>query len=256
MKQWRIAFWSAGAYTALAVAVSLGLLDGLDVMVRDWARPDDIWGVAQMRADLVVEGLRPTIAAVLLATFTLAYCAKRRSLRPAAFVGSVCVVTVVLTVASKIIVHRLNPHAVIGNDGGSFPSGHIIGVVVCLGLVVLMVQPRVGQAKWLIPAFGGVLLGASLLLQAAHWFTDIVGGALLATGVLAVASGLSSWINNRSRNDHESTASGRPNGTWLTSVAEESIYVARLNNAVPDIGVTDCYDPGRGKFVLRSCGGL
>ena len=129
MKQWRIAFWSAGAYTALAVVVSLGLLNGLDVIVREWARPDDVWGVAQLQADLVVEGLRPAMAAWLLATFTLAYCAKRRSLRPAAFIGSVCVVTVVLTVASKIVVHRLDPHAVIGNDGGSFPSGHIIGVV-------------------------------------------------------------------------------------------------------------------------------
>jgi len=256
MKQWRIAFWSAGAYTALAVVVSLGLLNGLDGIVREWARPDDVWGVAQLQADLVVEGLRPAIAALLLATFTLAYCAKRRSMRPAAFIGSVCVVTVVLTVASKIVVHRLDPHAVIGNDGGSFPSGHIIGVVVCLGLVVLMVQPRMGWPKWLIPVFGGVLMGASLLLQAAHWFTDIVGGALLATVLLAAASGLSNWMNNRSRNDHESAASGRRDETLLTSVAEESIYIARLNNAGPDMGVTDCYAPGRGKFVLRSCGGL
>jgi len=71
MKQWRIAFWSAGAYTALAVVVSLGLLNGLDGIVREWARPDDVWGVAQLQADLVVEGLRPAIAALLLATFTL-----------------------------------------------------------------------------------------------------------------------------------------------------------------------------------------
>ena len=256
MKHWRIALWSAGGYTALAVAVSLGLVDGLDVTVRGWARPHDVWGMAQMRADLVVEGLRPAIAAVLLATFTLGYCVKRGSLRPAALVGSVCVVTVALTAASKMIVHRLNPHAMIGNDLGSFPSGHIIGVVVSLGLVVLTVQPRAGRSKWLIPASVGVLMGVSLLLQAAHWFTDIVGGGLVATAVLAGAAGLSNRTNNRARNDHESAAFGRRIGTSPTSVAEESIYVARLNNAVPDIEIIDCYDPGRGKFVLRSCGGL
>jgi membrane-associated phospholipid phosphatase len=256
MTRWRIAAWSAVAFTALAVVVHLGLLDGLDSIVRNWARPDDIWGAAQLRADLVVEGLRPEVVAVLLAAFTLAYCAKSRSLKPAAFAGSVCVATAALTVASKIIVDRLDPHAVIGSDGGSFPSGHVIGVVVALGLVVMMVQSRTPRWKWLIPAFGGALMAACLLLQAAHWFTDIVAGALLATAILAAASGWTDWMHNRSKNDHESATSGQRNETLLTSVGETPTSIARLNNAAPDSALTRCYDPGRGTFILRSCGGL
>ena len=53
-----IALGSAGLL-ALAICVHGGLLDTFDSMVRQWARPDDVWGTAQLRADLVVEGLRP-----------------------------------------------------------------------------------------------------------------------------------------------------------------------------------------------------
>jgi membrane-associated phospholipid phosphatase len=256
MTRWRIALWSAGAFAALAVLVHLGLLNNLDTIVRDWARPHDVWGTAQLRADFVVEGLRPMIMAVLLVTFTLAYCAKRRSLTPVAFVGTVGALTVALTVGSKMIVGRLDPHGVIGANGGSFPSGHVIGVVVSVGIVIMVLQPRTGRWIWLIPAAGGVLMGTCLLLQAAHWFIDILGGALLATAVLAAVSALIDWLPNRSGNDHESAVPEQRNGPSLTRVGERPTWIARLSNAVPDIGLADCYHPGREKFVLRSCGGL
>jgi membrane-associated phospholipid phosphatase len=256
MTRLRIALWSAGAFAALAVLVHLGLLKGLDTIVREWARPHDVWGTAQLRADLVVEGLRPVIMALLLMTFTLAYCAKRRSLRPVAFVGAVGALTVALTVGSKIIMGRLDPHGVIEANGGSFPSGHVIGVVVCLGIVIMVLQPHTGRWIWLIPAAGGVLMGACLLLQAAHWFTDIVGGALLATAILAAASASIDWLPNRSGNDHDPAVPEQRHGPSLTRVGESSTWIARLTNAVPDIGLADCYHPGREKFILRSCGGL
>jgi membrane-associated phospholipid phosphatase len=256
MTRWRIAAWSAVAFTALAVVVHLGLLDGFDSIVRDWGRPHDVWGPAQLRADVIVEGFRPLVMAVLLTTFTLAYCARRRSLTPAIFVGGAGVVTVGLTVASKIMAGRLNTHGVPGSNGGSFPSGHVIGVVVCLGLAVLVLQPRAGRWRWLIPALVGALMGTCLLLQAAHWFTDIVGGALLAVAILSTASGWSDWMHNRSENDHEFATSGQRNETLLTSVGEAPTSIARLNNAAPDSAFARCYDPGRGTSILRSCGGL
>jgi undecaprenyl-diphosphatase len=194
--------------------------------------------------------------AVLLMTFTLAYGAKRRSLTPVAFVGAVGALTVALTVGSKMIVSRLDPHGATGANGGSFPSGYVVGVVVCLGIVITVLQPRTGQWIWLIPAVGGVLMGACLLLQAAHWFTDILGATLLATAVLAAASAFMDWVSNRSRNDHESAVREQRNGSSLTRVGESPTWIARLSNAVPDIGLADCYHPGREKFVLRSCGGL
>jgi membrane-associated phospholipid phosphatase len=211
MKRWRIALGLAGAFAALAVSVRLGLVNAMDLIIRAWARPDDVWGPAQQWSDVVVEGLRPAVLAALLAAFTIAYSVKHRSVRPLAFVAGVCLATLAITVATKITVGRLNPHGVVGNDGGSFPSGHTITVVVCLGLCVLMAQPRTSRWAWLIPAFGAGLMGGSLLLQAAHWFTDIVGGGLLATAVLAIAiaSGGSRWIHDQSLDDHESVGSER-----------------------------------------------
>jgi membrane-associated phospholipid phosphatase len=210
MKRWRIALGLAAAFAALAVSVRLGLMNAMDLIIRDWARPNDVWGPAQQWSDVVVEGLRPAVLAALLAALTLAYSVKQRSLKPLAFVAGVGLATVTVSVATKIAVGRLNPHGMMGEDGGSFPSGHTITVVVCLGLCVLMARPR--SSRWaLIPAFGAGLMGGSLLLQAAHWFTDIVGGGLLATAVLAIAiaSGGSRWIHDQSLNDHESVRSGR-----------------------------------------------
>jgi membrane-associated phospholipid phosphatase len=258
MKRWWIALGSAFAFITLAISVHQGLLDTLDSMIQQWARPDDVWGIAQLRADLIILPLRPEVLAGLLLALTPAYCVRHRSVRPATVVGGVGLATVALTLATKTAVSRADPHGSLANShGGSFPSGHTTGVVVGVGLIVMMMmQPRTGRWVWLIPAFGGALMGASLLLQAAHWFTDIVGGGLLATGVLAAASGWTDWMHDRPENSHESAASQHRNGISFTASSERPTSIARLNNAVPDIGVTDCYDPGRGKFVLRSCGGL
>jgi membrane-associated phospholipid phosphatase len=219
MRKW-IAVGSAVAFIALAVSVDLGLLDRFDSLVRAWARPHDIWGPAQVRADVIVEGLRPVMAAALLAVFTSAWCVIRRSIRPAAFVGVVCMSTVTLTVAVKIAVNRPDPHGLVANDGGSFPSGHIIGVIVCLGLAALLALPHTGRWIWFIPALGGGLMAVSLLLQAAHWSTDIAGGVLLATGILAVASASRwrRWLHRSAQDDQESGVPGVGTASSLTAV--------------------------------------
>ena len=249
MRRWGIACASAGPFIALAVLVDLGLVDAFDSIAREWARPNNVWGTAQLRADLVVEGLRPAVVAGLLAAFTLAYCVKRRSFRPAAFVGLVCIATATLTIALKTSVGRADPHGSVAYTGGSFPSGHMVSVIVCLGLALLISVPRAGAWIWLIPATGGVLMGTSLLLQAAHWSTDIVGGALLATSVLAVttASGYSRWLHNPSANDQGFSDSGESAASSLAPVGHERFGERRgISQPATWVG-TDCYDPGRGK---------
>jgi membrane-associated phospholipid phosphatase len=214
-----VAWGSAGAFIALAIAVHLGLLDTFDMITRAWARPNDVWGAAQIRADFVVEGLRPTVVAGLLAAFTAACCVKRRSLRPAAFVGGVCLATVALTVAVKIIMGRPDPHGLLGSDGGSFPSGHVIVVMVGVGLAGLIARPRAGRWVLIIAALSDGLMGVCLLLQAAHWLTDLVGGSLLAGVVLSVATA-SRWshrLQHRPRNDNQSATSTVGRSSSLTS---------------------------------------
>jgi membrane-associated phospholipid phosphatase len=185
---WISITFAGGAFVALATSAHLGLLNTFDTIIREWARPDDEWGSAQLRADYVVEGLRPIVVASVLAALTIAICVIRRSPRPAFFVGGVWLVTVAITYTAKLVVGRPDTHGIVDRLGGSFPSGHTISVIVCLGLGVLIAQRRVGRWVWLIPALVGVLMGASLVVQAAHWSTDILGSGLLATVVLIGAS--------------------------------------------------------------------
>ena len=163
-----------------------------------------------MGADVVVEGLRPIVVAGLLAAFTGAYCVKRRSRKPATFVGGVCLATVALTVAVKIVMGRADPHGLLGSDGGSFPSGHVIAVMVSVGLAVLLARPRAGRWVWIIAALAGGLMGVCLLLQAAHWFTDIVGGILLAVVVLYVTTASIGRLSARDRSRNADSAAGAP----------------------------------------------
>jgi len=218
LRRWWMPLGSAGVFIAMAVSVRLGLLDTFDSIIREWARPDDVWGTAQLRADYVVEGLRPPVLAGLLAAFTAAFCVIRRSLRPVMFVGGVWLLTAALTVAAKMAVGRPDTHGIVNSYGGSFPSGHTISVIVCLGLAVLVARPRVGRWVWLVPALGGCLMGASLLIQAAHWSTDVLGGGLLASGVLTAvsASGWHHWSQGRPINHQGRSVSGVSVGSSLT----------------------------------------
>jgi hypothetical protein len=175
MTRWSIAGGSIGAFTVLAFLVYFGLLDNVDSIVGEWARPHDVWGPAQVRADLIVSGLRPVVLASLLAAFTLACCVRRRSLRPAMFVGGVSLVTVALTVATKTAVRRPDPHGLVTNGyGGSFPSGHMVAVVMVLALAILVVRPRPGWWIWLIPAVSGALMGL------AFWSRRRTGSQMLS----------------------------------------------------------------------------
>jgi membrane-associated phospholipid phosphatase len=188
------------------VAVHLGLTQTFDVALRDWARPHDVWGTVQMQADLVVEGLSPAVLGALLAVFTFAHCVKRRSARPMLFVGVVSMMTGMMTIAMKTAMGRPDPHGLLTNDyGGSFPSGHVVGVMICLGLALQMARPGADRWVWLIPAVGGGLMGACLLLEAAHWPTDIVGGGLLAAGVLALATAPTIWSQAESQGSSENS---------------------------------------------------
>jgi membrane-associated phospholipid phosphatase len=174
------------------VGVHFGLLTTFDSAIRELMRPDDVWGTTQLRADYVVEGLRPAVVISVLAAYTVVVCVVRRSLRPGLFVGVIWLMTAAMTVAVKIAMARPDPHGIVGGHGGSFPSGHTISVVVCLGLAVLVAKPRLGRWIWIPLGLAGTLMGAALLVQAAHWSTDVLGGGLLAIGVLAAAS-VSGW---------------------------------------------------------------
>lgn len=186
----------AASLAVLAALVELGPARPLDDALRQWARPDDVWGALQLRADVVVEGLRPPVTLLLTAGVAGAVGVARRSLRPVLVAAAAVLATVAGTVGIKLLLHRPDPHGAVSDHGGSFPSGHTTTLVVCAGLVTLLTTP--GGRRWWAWAptvLLGALMAGALLAEAAHWATDLAGGALVGATLLALGSalGLDRW---------------------------------------------------------------
>jgi membrane-associated phospholipid phosphatase len=180
---------AAAAFVVLTVLVATGTTRTLDVAARDYFRPHDEWGPLQMRVDTIVEGLKPRNVAVLLVLLAVGMSLWRRSWRPGLYVALTGALAGAATVGVKMLLHRTDPHhEMTSAAGGSFPSGHTLGVVLLCGLVVLLLRPRSRWWEWTPVALAGAAMAFSLVVQAAHWFTDVVGGCLLAVVVLATVS--------------------------------------------------------------------
>lgn len=176
-------------YVVLTVLVLAHLTDSVDDAVRQWLRPDDVWGPAQLRADRVVEGLKPPRVAPALAVVAVVVALVRRSWRPLVIAAGVGLSTGALVVTSKILVARPDPNGQIVTVGGSFPSGHTAVLMAVLGGCLLVISVRTAWWAWTCIVLVDLLMSWCLLVQAAHWFTDVLGGMLLATCVI----GLWSW---------------------------------------------------------------
>ena len=120
VRQWWIAVGSVVAFTALAVIVDLGLLNTFDSIIREWARPDDVWGRPSFEPTTSWKVCaRPSLQASSRRSLWRS-CVKRRSLRPAVLVGAVWLVTVALTVAAKMAVGRPDTSGSADNLGEVF----------------------------------------------------------------------------------------------------------------------------------------
>ncbi len=181
---------SAVAFLVLTVLVATHATQHLDVAARDRFRPDDVWGTTQMRVDLIVEGLKPRNLLPVFALVVAVCCLRRRSWRPAVHAAVLACVAGALTMLTKVLLERPDPHHEMSAVGGSFPSGHMVSVLIFLGGALLVLQRRPPWWEWLLVGLVDLAMGLSLLLQAAHWLTDVVGGALLGVAVLATAVAL------------------------------------------------------------------
>ena len=183
----QVAAAAGAAYAVLTVLVASGLADSLDTAVRQWFRPGDIWGLTQLRAEVVVESLKPTRVVLTLPLVAVVAAWLRRSWEPVRVALLVLLPSAGLVALSKLVVSRPNTHGEIADFGGSYPSGHVAMVLAALGGCLLVIGTRRWWA-WAVVALLDLVMGVGLLLQAAHWFTDVVGGALLSTCVLAAVA--------------------------------------------------------------------
>lgn len=183
-----VAVCAAVAFVALGVLVAAHVTQPLDAAARTLFRPHGEWGAAQVRADVVVEGAKPRNILLLLPVVGVCASIWRASWRPAAYAALIAVSLVAVTLLSKLVVHRADPHGAIAELGGSFPSGHVASVLVCVGGAVLVLHERPQWWEWAVVGLAGAVMGLAVMVQAAHWFTDVLGGTLLAFVLLAVAS--------------------------------------------------------------------
>jgi membrane-associated phospholipid phosphatase len=172
----------------VSVLVGSGATQHLDVTVRDLFRPDDVWGDAQVRMVPIVDAFAPPRMFALLALVAVARAVHDRSARPVVQAVLLVGCSVALTGAFKFIVHRPDPHGEMTATGGSFPSGHMVSLIVCLGGSLLIWGIANRWYAWIPVVVLAVGMGLALLYGSAHWLTDVVGGALLALGVLGGAS--------------------------------------------------------------------
>lgn len=175
------------ALGVLSVLVATGRTEHLDDAVSELFRPGGDWGLLQRRVDVVVEGLRPVVVLPLLALLSACVSLLRRSWWPLACTGLATGLAVAGTVGLKAAVGRVDYHGDLGALGGSFPSGHVVTLVVAASCVALLVRERPGRWAWSLVALAAATMSWALLVQTAHWFTDVLGGLLLGTAVVAVA---------------------------------------------------------------------
>jgi membrane-associated phospholipid phosphatase len=174
----------------LTVLVATRATGSLDLWTTAFFRPHDHWGDLQIRVDAIVEGLKPANCAALVALLMAVISVRRRSWRPVVCTGLVGVVGAGLTLGVKVIVRRLDTHDQIGGIGGSYPSGHVVGVLVVAGCMALVLRRRPGWLGWAPVALVSMLMAWALLVQTAHWLTDVGGSVLLGVGVLTAATWL------------------------------------------------------------------
>lgn len=183
-----LAVVSGTALVLLSLFVATSVVQHLDVAARGYFRPHDEWGPTQMRADMVVEGAKPRNVAPLLALVGVASSVRMRSWRPAAYAAAIGLGTAVLTVLVKLMLQRTDPHSDMSTFGGSFPSGHMVSLLVCLGGAILVLRERSRWWEWGVVALAGSVMAWALLVQATHWATDVLGGVLIALTVLGAVS--------------------------------------------------------------------
>jgi membrane-associated phospholipid phosphatase len=183
-----VALASMALFVVLTALVATGVTRPLDGWVVQSLRPNDRWGVQQIRWSPWMTRLEPQRMYAMLAVVAVVAAVWRRSGWPVLFAGVVAGASVGLTVAAKVALARPDPHGYVSPSGGSYPSGHMVAVVACSTACLLLVWPRIHWLLWApVTAAVGLMAGA-LLASAAHWLTDVVGGVLLGVALVSGCS--------------------------------------------------------------------
>ena len=170
------------ALSALAVHDYLGRVDqGVRHLVQQ--THDPVLGAGMGAVSLLgdASGLIPLIALVS----AVAWCSNRRHalLIPLFMAG-----TGVLQLVAKRLIDRPRPNL----EPWGFPSGHVLSLVVLLGLAAYVLSGSRARRRWRV--LGDALAAATVIVVAAsrlyldmHWISDVLGGFMLGLAYLLAA---------------------------------------------------------------------
>ena len=189
---WPGSWWLAAGSAALFVVLTALVVTDTTHAVDSWGirelRPGLVWGSGQVWLAPWMTRLEPVRMYALLAVVAVVLSVRRRSWWPLAFAAAITAVSSVLAVVLKNLVHRGDPVGYVPPTGGSYPSGHMIAIVVALGGCLLLLFRRVPWWLWLLVAAAAGCLALTMLVIAAHWPSDALGGVLLGVAVVAAMS--------------------------------------------------------------------
>lgn len=184
-------WWLDGAllagFAALTAALAAGWLLDLDTAVSDWVadnQPDPAYWLAR-GLNFLGNGGPLTLLCLGIA---IVLAVRRRSLWPVAPVPVAFLVTGFVIMPLKLWTDREAPRSTLPDkvelfnigDGLSYPSGHLVNVLVWYGVLALLLAPWLGRTarRWLRVAPPVIVFCTTVYLNY-HWVTDSVAGLLL-----------------------------------------------------------------------------
>lgn len=186
--------------TLLLIAGMVGLLadaaaegDGLTAVDRPmWSWFIGHRGAVLTAAAKTVTTVGNTAVMGAVAVVVVVALAWRRHRGEAALVAVVAAGAALIVVVTKPIVGRLRPpeeFRLVTETNQSFPSGHAVASMAILGVLAIVLIPRLAGHRWRVTATIAVvvfvaLIGLSRLYLGVHWPTDVAGGWLTGFGWL------------------------------------------------------------------------
>ncbi|MFC4377806.1 phosphatase PAP2 family protein [Nocardia halotolerans] len=155
---------------------------GLDLRVLDWMidhRGEPLTGIAR-----VITDLGGTVAMAILAVLTGCWFLSQRNLPVAALVGVTSLGAWALIWVIKRVIGRHRPpmeSRLVTELSLSYPSGHSLGSTAVVGIVAIVLIPRL-RNHWLRVAAVAVAIafpitvGLSRIYLGVHWATDVLAG--------------------------------------------------------------------------------
>lgn len=201
---------AALGFLVLTTLVALSVSQSYDELLVDWFRPDGEWETAQALLEPVIDALEPRRVFALLGLGGVVASLRRASWRPLVYAAGLAVAAAASTLVVKFALHRPDPSLEMSGTGGSYPSGHMVAVIVCLGGCVLLLCRRAQRWPWLVVVLAASLMAAALLFTAAHWPTDVIGGGLLGLALISGAVAVARW--GLGAGGHSRTAIGNGEG--------------------------------------------